>query len=86
KSKRLGRGLNALIPTENSTDGDVKTSNMQELDVLLIETNPRQPRVVFNDVSLQELKDSIKEKGVVQPILVRPMKNGKYQIVYGERR
>ncbi|NIU87459.1 MAG: ParB/RepB/Spo0J family partition protein, partial [Nitrosopumilaceae archaeon] len=64
----------------------MKTSNMQELDVLLIETNPRQPRVVFNDVSLQELKDSIKEKGVVQPILVRPMKNGKYQIVYGERR
>jgi ParB family chromosome partitioning protein len=85
-SKRLGRGLNALIPTENSTAVDGKTNTIQELDVQLIESDPHQPRTTFEEGPLEELKSSIEEKGVIQPILVRPMKNGKYQIVYGERR
>lgn len=85
-SKRLGRGLEALIPTQSSTDGNLKATNIHELDVLSIEANPSQPRTTFEKGPLEELKNSIKEKGVIQPILVRPIKNGKYQIVYGERR
>lgn len=86
KSKRLGRGLNALIPSESPTDGDIKGSDSQEIDVVSIETNPRQPRVVFNQITFQELKNSIEQNGVLQPILVRPINNGKYQVVAGERR
>lgn len=86
KPKRLGRGLNALIPSDSPSDGSDKTVESQEIDVALIETNPRQPRIIFNQVSFQELKDSIKQNGVLQPILVRPMGNGKYQVVAGERR
>lgn len=86
KSKRLGRGLNALIPTDDSSEGNGQVVDSQQLNVALIEVSPRQPRVVFNQVSFQELKDSIEQNGVLQPILVRPLNNGKFQIVAGERR
>ena len=85
-NKRLGRGLNALIPTENQNDGDIEVVDRQQIDVALIETSPRQPRVVFNKVNFEDLKNSIKKEGVLQPILVRPLNNGKYQVVAGERR
>jgi len=82
---RLGKGLHALIPAaveENNVPGE----STQELDVALIDPNPFQPRLVFSEESFEELKNSIKEKGIIQPILVRPNNNGRYQVVAGERR
>lgn len=85
--KRLGKGLQALIP-EAPADGSFQVSpeNTVELDVKLIEPNPFQPRIIFDDESFEELKNSIQEKGVIQPILVRPIEDGRYQVVAGERR
>ncbi|RMG67801.1 MAG: ParB/RepB/Spo0J family partition protein [Calditrichaeota bacterium] len=85
--KRLGRGLQALIPADvdhsPSVDG---SSASQEIEVALIEPNPFQPRIVSDDASFQELKDSIRENGILQPILVRSIGDGRYQVVAGERR
>ncbi len=81
----LGKGLHALIPS--AVENNVSTiDNIQELEVALIEPNPFQPRINFDDDAFEELKRSIKEKGVIQPVLVRPMPNNAYQLVAGERR
>ncbi len=82
----LGKGLHALIPSavENNVPA---TDAIQELEVALIEPNPFQPRINFDDDAFEDLKKSIKEKGVIQPVLVRPMAtNNRYQLVAGERR
>lgn len=79
-----GRGLDALIDT-----GDVQTqgsSNLNEISIELIEPNPNQPRREFDETALQELAMSIKEIGIIQPITLRQVDNGKYQIIAGERR
>ena len=84
KYQALGRGLDALIAT-----GEVKTSgssSIGEISVSLIVPNPNQPRRDFSDKSLDELADSIKELGIVQPITLRNMGDGSYQIKAGERR
>ena len=84
KYQALGRGLDALIAT-----GEVKTSgssSIGEISVSLIVPNPNQPRRDFSDKSLDELADSIKELGIVQPITLRNMGDGSYQIIAGERR
>jgi len=83
---RLGKGLHALIPDMSSIEIPVKSQPTMELDVALIETNPYQPRVVYDEVAFEELKRSVEEKGIIQPILVRPVEDGRYQIVAGERR
>jgi ParB family chromosome partitioning protein len=81
--KALGRGLSALIGEETSTNKS--NEGFFELDIDLIKANPNQPRKNFPETELDELTQSIKANGIVQPILVRP--NGKgYQIVAGERR
>lgn len=83
KKFTLGRGLDALISTET-----VQTSGSQsigEIEIGLIEANPNQPRREFSEEALQELADSIKELGVIQPITLRKI-NDKYQIIAGERR
>ena len=80
----LGRGLDALIDT-----GDVNTqgsSNLNEIEISLIEPNPNQPRREFDQDALQELANSIKEVGIIQPITLRQLTSGKYQIIAGERR
>lgn len=82
--KGLGKGLSALIPTSTQT-GDAGEP-VTEIDVKLIEPNTFQPRRTFDEEKLLELADSIKEHGVVQPIIVRPLNNGKYELVVGERR
>lgn len=77
----LGRGLGALIP--NAGPG---TSGLLTLEISSIAPNPRQPRGGFDPVALQELAQSIRQVGMLQPIIVRPRDDGKYEIVAGERR
>lgn len=80
----LGRGLDALISTEAvRTSG---SSSIGEIEIDKIFANPNQPRRDFNEEALQELADSIKELGVIQPITLRKMDDNKYQIIAGERR
>lgn len=80
----LGRGLDALISTEAvRTSG---SSSIGEIEIEKIVANPNQPRQDFNEEALQELADSIKELGVIQPITLRKRDDGTYQIIAGERR
>lgn len=79
--KALGRGLSALL-ADSLTQGD----ELLEIDIDLIEPNPDQPRVFFKEEKLNELAQSIKVNGLVQPILLRRISSGRYQIVAGERR
>lgn len=84
KKFTLGRGLDALISTEAiQTKG---SQSIGEIEIALIEANPNQPRREFSQESLQELADSIKELGIIQPITLRKTSEGKYQIIAGERR
>ena len=79
-----GRGLDALIDTsEVNPQGG---SNLNEIEVALIEPNPNQPRREFDSEALQELANSIRELGIIQPITLRKVEGGKYQIIAGERR
>lgn len=78
----LGKGLSAIF-VENETEN---ASEVVTLKISQIEPNRRQPRRAFDDEALGELAQSISEHGVLQPILVRPMLHGGYQIVAGERR
>ena len=80
----LGRGLDALISTEAvRTSG---SSSIGEIEIDKIFANPNQPRRDFNEEALKELADSINELGVIQPITLRKMDDGTYQIIAGERR
>ena len=84
KKKALGRGLNALITMDdNETRG---SSYISEVDLEKIKPNPDQPRVDFDDESMEELAASIKKIGVIQPITLRELEDGTYQIIAGERR
>ncbi|MCM1108633.1 MAG: ParB/RepB/Spo0J family partition protein [Clostridium sp.] len=84
KYPALGRGLDALISTrEVKTEG---SSSIHEVGIEQIFANPNQPRREFDPVSLQELADSITEIGIIQPITLRQMEDGTYQIIAGERR
>ncbi len=81
---QTGKGLDALIDTNGvQAEG---SSRINEIAIDAIEANPNQPRREFDTVALQELADSIKELGIIQPITLRQMDNGKYQIIAGERR
>lgn len=84
KYPSLGRGLDALISTDTvKTEG---SSSINEIAINLIKANPNQPRREFDPEALQELADSIKEIGIIQPITLRKMDDGTYQIIAGERR
>lgn len=84
--RRLGRGLNALIGSGAFSDGPTASDNdHSEVHVELIERNPFQPRQDFEPSALNELVDSIRQHGVLQPLLVRPVGEG-YQLIAGERR
>ncbi len=90
KSRRgLGRGLSALLSEEGGLGtGDAVAEGGGELPIELIHRNPEQPRRQFSEAELAELEASIRDKGVLQPILVRPSPraSGEYEIVAGERR
>ena len=84
---RLGKGLSSLIPTGDVLDSVLKTNvHVTILSIDQIATNPEQPRRFFDEVSLQELSDSIQSFGVLQPILVRQVENNNYIVIAGERR
>jgi ParB family chromosome partitioning protein len=95
KKNVLGRGLNALIPKQPRIEVSIKGDSLgrdtgeigiiASVDVARVQTNPFQPRTDFDQSALEELKQSIVEKGVIQPITVRRVPEG-YQIVSGERR
>jgi len=85
KEKGLGRGLGALIP-ETPRETQPANSPYQLLPIHKIEPNPGQPRRDFDEEELQSLSDSIALHGVVQPLTVRELPNGYYQIIAGERR
>ncbi len=81
KKRGLGMGMDALF-SDNSTE----SSSSQTLRISEIEPNKSQPRIDFDDEAIATLADSIRQHGLLQPLLVRPLENGSYQIVAGERR
>ena len=83
-NKGLGKGLGALLG--DFVEEPVEQSAYRELPIYKIEPNPDQPRREFDEVELQALADSITVHGVIQPLTVREMPNGYYQIIAGERR
>ena len=93
KRKALGKGLEQLFSNEridfdsfeNNIVKEANTKDIQEIDLSLIRSNPYQPRKTFNQEALQELAESIKEHGIVQPIIVKKSIKG-YELVAGERR
>ncbi len=86
----LGRGLNALLKDSEKVKTETKIvteiSNINEILIENIEANPFQPRTHFDTDALKELADSIKEHGIIQPITVRKLSEGKFQLISGERR
>src|ERR671938_1122782 len=78
----LGRGLSALLSDKPA----IASEEFTEIDIDLIEPNHLQPRTRFDEAQLEELAQSIKINGVVQPILARKIEGGRYQIIAGERR
>jgi ParB family transcriptional regulator, chromosome partitioning protein len=93
KDKRnvLGRGLDTLLPSNRPAampapapqhQGDV----VREIEIELIDRNPYQTRTRFDEIALAELAESTKSSGVIQPIMVRPQPNGRFQLIAGERR
>ncbi len=99
KRKALGRGLNALLSDSKSTPEDkldvdinspkketVEPKGIAEIAINEIEVNPYQPRTHFDQEALQELAESIKVHGIIQPITVRKLASKQYQLISGERR
>ncbi len=93
RKQALGRGLSALlkddapdIKSAKDKNADQLVGSIIEIEIASIEVNPFQPRSYFNEEALEELSISIKELGVIQPITVRKMDSGNYQLVSGERR
>lgn len=77
----LGRGLGALIPS-----AEVGEAALVSVKVSAIVANPRQPRTTFDEEGLRELADSLREVGLLQPVIVRPLEGGSYELIAGERR
>lgn len=93
KRPALGKGLSALledqrtdITNENSSDVSKTVGSTSEIEITSIEANPFQPRTKFEAEALEELAQSIRELGIIQPVSVRKMGNNTYQLISGERR
>ena len=85
KNRRLGKGLEALIPQISSEDERLHADRLFEVEVAKVRANPFQPRTEFDQRSLEELKQSILENGVIQPITLREI-DGAFELIAGERR
>ncbi len=83
--KALGKGLRALITEEEANSPVANEQEINQISVDLIDPNPFQPRQVFRDEAIDELKNSILKQGLLQPVVVRPAGN-RYQLILGERR
>ena len=81
----MGRGLSALLAPQRE-NGAERESELREIPVELIGPNPRQPRRDFDEGGLVALADSLRERGVLQPVLLRPVPGGTYELIAGERR
>ncbi len=86
KNKGLGRGLGAIFEIEGASVPAADTGMMQMVELSLVRPNPKQPRTVFDEDALEELADSIKTLGVIQPVTVKREDDGTYTIISGERR
>ena len=92
KKRGLGRGLDAILQspetdiTSRDISGDYVAGAVAEIDINLIEANPFQPRIEFDEEALAELAQSIKEQGIIQPVTVRKLGYNRYQLISGERR
>ena len=88
KKKGLGRGLSALFGDQSTVEKNITNKEFNRVSISDLSRNPYQPRMKFNETKMEELSNSIKKNGVIQPIAVRAKKNepGKYEIVAGERR
>jgi ParB family transcriptional regulator, chromosome partitioning protein len=87
QKKRLGRGLAALIGEDTNEEAVVQDiSSLRHVPVELLYANPNNPRKNFADADLEELAKSIRVKGLLQPLIVRPRGDGDFEIVAGERR
>jgi len=86
--KALGRGLSALLgtPTPDAPTPALEQEKLREIDIDRIVPNTQQPRKYFNDEGLNELADSIRVHGVIQPIIVQPLPDNFYELIAGERR
>lgn len=85
--KRLGRGLAALIGDDTSEEAIVQDARtLRHMPIELLRASPNNPRKYFADAELDDLAKSIRDKGLLQPIVVRPLANGEHEIVAGERR
>jgi ParB family chromosome partitioning protein len=89
KSRGLGRGFDSLIPTELAIDAPVAPSNQDLVHMVppsQIDPNPHQPRKAFNEAELEGLAASIRQHGVLQPLVVSQKEGGRYELIAGERR
>ena len=87
RQRGMGRGLAAILtPTFPTAEGTEAAPELRRLAVEMIAPNPRQPRQAFDEESLLALSESVKERGVLQPVLVRPVAGGRYELIAGERR
>ena len=84
KENKLGMGLGALLSTKNNNSES--NTGIQKINISQIIPNPSQPRKKFKDEDLKELSSSIKNQGLIQPIIVKPTTDNQYQIIAGERR
>ena len=82
KENKLGMGLGALLSPSNNKDNN----GVQKINISQIKPNPTQPRKNFKEADLNELATSIKNQGLIQPIVVRLEEDNQYQIIAGERR
>ena len=83
RPRGMGRGLSAIL---SPPDGTESLPELRRLPVELIARNPRQPRQSFDEAALVALADSLRERGLLQPVLVRPRPGGTYELIAGERR
>ncbi|MEA2143666.1 MAG: ParB family transcriptional regulator, chromosome partitioning protein, partial [Solirubrobacteraceae bacterium] len=82
----MGRGLAAILSSTQPAEGGNPHPELRELPVELIKPNPHQPRSRFDEEALVALSESLHERGVLQPVLVRPVAGGTYELIAGERR
>lgn len=86
-AKKLGKGLGSLLGVESITEITEKSKNeLMDIEMAMVVPTEAQPRQSFKEDTIKELAESIEKNGLLQPIVVRPMEKGKYQIIAGERR